>query len=74
MDEATITEQIANSVLKAVESSESEIVKTVPTSDLRKIIENITKEMVLPAKDEIQNKIKGKEATYLARISKIQAK
>ncbi|CAK8671387.1 ciliary-associated calcium-binding coiled-coil protein 1-like isoform X2 [Clavelina lepadiformis] len=74
MDEATITEQIADSVLKAVESSESEIVKTVPTSDLRKIIENITKEMVLPAKAEIQNKIKGKEATYLARISKIQAK
>lgn len=73
-NEDAITEDLTEAVLKAVESSESEAVKTVPATELRRIIEKVTREMIIPAKTELRNKIKDKESTYLARIEKIHPK
>nr|CAB3227351.1 uncharacterized protein C10orf107 homolog [Phallusia mammillata] len=72
--DASFGEELTDAVLKAVEASESEAVKTVPATELRRIIEKITREMIIPAKTELRNKIKEKETGYLTRIEKIQPK
>ena len=66
--------EFTDAVLDALQSSQHDVIKSVPTHELRKIIERIVNDTIIPAKTEIHNKIKEKEAAYLARISHIQTK
>ena len=72
-DDAT-ADNLIGAVMDAVEASGNDVVKTVSTSELRGIIERVTREMILPAKTELKSKIKEKEQSYLNRIGKIQVK
>nr|XP_002126324.1 ciliary-associated calcium-binding coiled-coil protein 1-like [Ciona intestinalis] len=72
-DDAT-ADNLIGAVMDAMEASGNDVVKTVSTSELRGIIERVTKEMILPAKTELKTKIKEKEQSYLNRIGKIHVK
>ena len=63
-----------DAVLDAVQKVDTEVVKNVPASELRKIIDRVAKSMIIPAKADIEHKIKDKEAAFLARIEKVQIK
>ena len=69
-----LTTEFTDAVLDAVQNTDSEVVKNVPASELRKIIDRVAKTMIIPAKSDIENKIKEKQAAFLARIEKIQIK
>lgn len=69
--EASLTEQFTDAVLSEVEASEIEAVKTIPTTEIRKLIEKFTKEMILPAQIDIENKIKDRESSYMSKIAKL---
>lgn len=69
--EASLTEQFTDAILNEVEASDSEAVKTIPTVEIRKLIEKFTKEMILPAQIDIENKIKDKESVYMSKIAKL---
>ena len=69
--EAALTEQFTDAILSEVEASDIEAVKTIPTTEIRKLIEKFTKEMILPAQIDIENKIKDKESTYMTKIAKL---
>ena len=60
--------------MNAVQKTDAEVIKNVAASELRKIIERVAKSMLIPAKAELENKIKDKEAAFLARIEKVQIK
>ena len=73
-EDSNVSEELTDAVLKAVETSEVASVKKIPASELRRIIEKVTREMILPTRNEIRSKIKDKELAYLDRIGKIQVK
>ncbi|XP_039265377.1 ciliary-associated calcium-binding coiled-coil protein 1-like isoform X2 [Styela clava] len=72
--DAAITDELTDAVLKAVEASPDDAVKNVSPEELRKVIEKVTNELILPTKKELREKIKEKETTYLAKIGKVQPK
>jgi len=63
-----------DAVLSAVQKADSDVVRNVPASELRKIIDRVAKSMIIPAKTDLEHKIKDKEASFLARIEKVQIK
>lgn len=69
-----ITGEFTDGVVEALQSTNADAVAAIPANDLRKIIERIAKEMIIPVKTDFQNKIKNKETAFLERINKIQVK
>lgn len=72
--EENLSDELTDAVLKAVESSDDPVIKEVSAYELRKIIDKVYAEMIIPTKEELQQKIKEKELMYLGRIGKIQPK
>lgn len=68
------TEELAEAVLTVVKESDKASLKNVTKEDVKKVLDKIRSEMIIPANTELKDKIKEKELDYVSKINKLQIK